>query len=165
MKVEFNPSQIVSKQLSMKGQQNEVSSSTVDNSKVLEQEKIQGDTFEQKKHTSSLRNGFSNIWKFFSVTNKMVESTLKGLFYGALTGATLLSGSWLFKSLPNAVSKGTGLWNTIKHPLQNISRSGKIIAGVGSALVLGYHVVKGKLDANQKTAVIDHKLKTGHRDK
>jgi hypothetical protein len=46
-----------------------------------------------------------------------------------------------------------------------MSKSGKVIAGVGSALVLGYNLVKGKLNANQNTAVIDHKLKTGHRDK
>ena len=38
------------------------------------------------------------------------------------------------------------------------------MAGTASAIVLGYHLVKGKLEANQKTAVIDHKLKTGHRD-
>jgi hypothetical protein len=45
-----------------------------------------------------------------------------------------------------------------------MGKGGKIIAGIGSALVLGYHLVVGKLEANQRTAVIDHKMKTGHRD-
>ncbi len=101
-----------------------------------------------------------------SVANQMANSALKGLFYGALTGVALLSGSWIFKALPKAFTKeGPTLWNTIRHPLKNIGKSGKVIAGIGSAAVLGYQLVAGKLAANQKTAVIDHKLKTGHRDK
>ncbi len=68
--------------------------------------------------------------------------------------------------MPKAFTKeGPTLWNTIRHPLKNIGKSGKVIAGIGSAAVLGYQLVAGRLAANEKTAVIDHKLKTGHRDK
>lgn len=95
----------------------------------------------------------------------MANSALKGLFYGAMTGAAFLSGSWLFKSLPNAFKKeGPTLKSTLIHPLKNIGKSGKILAGVASGVVLAYQLIAGKLEANQKTAVIDHKLKVGHRD-
>lgn len=117
------------------------------------------------KKPKTLKEGAANVWKFFTVANQMANSTLKGLFYGAITGITFLTGSWLFKSLPNAFKKeGPTLKNTLLHPLRNIGKSGKIIAGVASGAVLAYQLVTGKLDANQKTAVIDHKLKVGHRD-
>lgn len=122
-------------------------------------------TIETKKPKSA-RNSVASLWKFMTTANQMANSALKGLFYGALTGVALLGGSWVFKALPKAFTKeGPTLWNTIRHPLKNIGKSGKVIAGIGSAAVLGYQLVAGKLAANQKTAVIDHKLKTGHRDK
>jgi len=114
----------------------------------------------------TFKGGVAGVWKFFSVANTMVNATLKGLFYGALTGFTVLTGAWAFKSLPKAFSKeGASIWQTVRHPLNNISKSGKVTAGIASGVVLAYHLIKGKLTANQNTAVIDHKMKVGHRDK
>lgn len=119
-----------------------------------------------EKPKKSLKNGVANVWKFFSTANQMTRSTLKGIFYGAATAVGLLGGSWIFKALPNAFSKeGPTLKNTIKHPLKAVGKSGKIIAGIGAGAVLAYQLIAGKLEANQKTAVIDHKMYTGHRDK
>lgn len=59
----------------------------------------------EMKKPKNLRDGAANVWKFFTVANQMANSALKGLFYGAMTGAAFLSGSWLFKSLPNAFKK------------------------------------------------------------
>lgn len=139
-------------------------------SNLIENYAKQQQTFDKAKagnpQSTSFKTGIAGVWKFFTVANQMANASLKGLFYGALTGITLLSGSWLFKSLPKAFTKeGPTLLNTITHPLKNIGKSGKIIAGIGSGAVLAYHLITGKLDANQKTAVIDHKLKIGHRDK
>lgn len=107
----------------------------------------------------------AGFWKFFSVANQMANAALKGIFYGALTGLAFLTGSWTFKSLPKAFSKeGPTIWQTLRHPINNISKSGKVIAGVASGAVLAYHLVKGRLESNQKTAVIDHKMKVGHRN-
>jgi hypothetical protein len=64
----------------------------------------------------------------------------------------------------NLFKEGPKFVEVVKHPLKHMGKTGKIVAGVGSALVLGYHLVVGKLDANQRTAVIDHKMQTGHRD-
>lgn len=136
----------------------EDSKDKIDTPKTLEKEE------NQVKKPKTLREKISGAWKFMASADQMVGATLKGVLYGALTGIALLGGSWLFKSLPNAFTKeGPGLWKTITHPLKNISKSGKVIAGIGSAIVLAYNVIKGKLDTNQRTAVIDHKMKTGHR--
>ena len=169
MKVGFNP-------VSFKGNEqlllNSASGQNIDkktfenfinDDKTLLAPAVKNDVNSKKK--SSLNESVADVWKFISVANQMANASLKGLFYGTLTGVSLLTGSWIFKSLPKAFSKeGPGLWQTLRHPINNIGKSGKVIAGIGSSAVLAYHLVKGKLDANQKTAVIDHKLKVGHRD-
>lgn len=133
---------------------------------IITEDKDALDLYNKKSKPKSLKNRISNFWKRVKAAATIANATGKGVLYGAATGTALLGGSWLFKSLPAALTKeGPTLWNTIRHPLKHIGTSGKVIAAIGSAIVLGYHIVKGKLDANQKTAVIDHKLKTGHRDK
>ncbi len=133
---------------------------------ILVEDKDALDLYNKKANPKSLKDRAANVWKFISHTGKMIGATVKGLVYGAGAGIALLGGSWLFNSLPKAFAKeGPTIWNTIRHPLKHIGKSGKIIAGIGSALVLAYHLIAGKLGANQRTAVIDHKMKTGHRDK
>lgn len=118
-----------------------------------------------EKKTTTAKEKVANIWKFFSTADKMVGAVIKGTIYGALTGTALVGGAWMFRALPKAFTKGGPKFvEVFKHPLKHIGKAGKIIAGLGTATVFGYHVVAGKLDANQRTAVIDHKLKTGHRD-
>ncbi|MBO5446253.1 hypothetical protein J6A34_01965 [bacterium] len=138
-----------------------------DSKKMFERNGLTGDkkVEEEPKKKTTFKEKVANVWKFFSEAGKMVEATAKGVFYGALTGLSLLGGAWLFKALPKAfVKEGPKLLEVVKHPLKHMGKAGKIIAGIGSALVLGYHLVVGKLEANQRTAVIDHKMKTGHRD-
>lgn len=119
-----------------------------------------------QKQPKTMKDRTANVWKFFASTNQMGKSSLKGLWYGILTGVGVLGGSWLFNSLPKAFAKeGPKLKDVILHPLKHIGKSGKIMAGIGACAVLGYQLVVGKMAANQKTAVIDHKMKTGHRDK
>ena len=131
----------------------------------LSQDTVQVSNDSDKKNGKKVNEKVADVWKFFSVANQMANSALKGLFYGALTGVAFLSGSWLFGTLPKAFSKeGPKLWAVVRHPLKNMPKSGKIISGIASASVLAYQLVAGKLQANQNTAVIDHKLKVGHRD-
>ena len=139
---------------------------------ILEKDKDAINLFKKDNKTpnspnkkSGIKDGIAGIWKFFTTTNQMVNSAIKGLVYGAVAGIALLSGSWLFKTLPSVFAKeGPKFTQILRHPLKNISKSGKIIAGIGAAAVMAYQMITGKLTANQKTAVIDHKLKTGHRD-
>ncbi len=133
---------------------------------ILVEDKDALELYNKKANPKTLKDRVADVWKFISHTGKMVGATVKGLVYGAGAGIALLGGSWLFNSLPKAFDKeGPSLWKTISQPLKHISKSGKIIAGIGSALVLAYNLIAGKLGANQRTAVIDHKMHSGHRDK
>jgi len=118
----------------------------------------------KNKKPFSVRNMISNIWKFFSATGTMIAATVKGTVYGGLTGAGVLGGTWIVQALPKAFTKeGPALSEVIFKPLKHISKTGKILAATGAFAVLAYNLVVGKLAANQKTAVIEHKMKTDHR--
>lgn len=120
---------------------------------------------ETPKKKTTLKEKFANVWKFFANLGQMTKAVGKGLLYGSATAASLLAGSWLFNTLPKAFTKeGPKLMQVIKHPITHIGKSGKIIAGIGAALVMAYHLIAGRLTANQRTADIDHKLHVGHRD-
>lgn len=122
-------------------------------------------TDETPKTKTTLKEKFANVWKFFANLGQMTKAVGKGLLYGSATAASLLAGSWLFNTLPKAFTKeGPKLIQVIKHPITHIGKSGKIIAGIGAALVMAYHLIAGRLTANQRTADIDHKLHVGHRD-
>lgn len=113
------------------------------------------------------REGIGDVSKFFAGTSELGKSFVKALAYGAITEAFMLTANWLFKSIPRAATgkaKMT-LWQTIKHPLRSISKAGKWASASAAVFVAGYHVTRGFLNRNQKTANIDHQLNIGHRDK
>lgn len=136
-----------------------------DSEKLFENKtETEQDTTQTKKKTT-LKDKIANVWKFFASFGQMAMSTAKGIGYGAATAVTMLAGSWVFNTLPKAFAKeGPKFAQIVKHPLKHIGTSGKVLAGVGAAAVLAYHLIVGKMAANQKTAVIDHKMYTGHRD-
>lgn len=110
------------------------------------------------------KEGFANIWKFFASFGQMTVATAKGITYGAATALGMLAGFWAFGAFPKTLTKeGPKFAQIIKHPLKHIGTPGKVLAAVGGAGVLAYQLIVGKMAANQKTAVIDHKLNTGHR--
>jgi len=120
----------------------------------------------KNKKPFTIKGAVEGVWKFFSVTGKMTKATIQGLFYGAVTGAAFLGGSWLFASLPKAFTKeGPKLTDVIRHPLKNISKSGKVFAGIAAAAVLAGNIILGRLQSNENTAEIEHKIYSGHRDK
>lgn len=111
------------------------------------------------------REQTAGFWKFFASTSQLAQGYVKGLFFGVATGMGLLAGSWFFDSLPKAFTKGgPKLSETILHPIKHIGTAGKVIAGLGTVFVMAYHAIKGHLNANQRTADIDHKMKVGHRE-
>lgn len=132
----------------------------------LAQFEADADTFEApKKKKTSTKDGAANIWKFFSVTKTMTGAAIKGTIYGIATSAAVMAIFWPFKALPKAFKKeGPTIGKIISHPFKHIGLTGKILTIASGLSVLGYQLVKGKLDANQNTAVIDHKLKIGHRN-
>lgn len=114
----------------------------------------------QKKH--SFKDYIANTAKFFVTTSEMVKGTVKGLLYGLAAGGSILGASWLFGALPNGIRKGA-LQNVFKSPLKSLSTKSKAIAAVAALGISTCHIIAAKLKANQKTANVDHQLKTGHR--
>ena len=94
---------------------------------------------------------------------ELKSKQLKGSAYGLLSGAAVLGGSWLFGALPRGFRKGGSLKDVCTHPLKNIGTKSKVVAALVTLAVGSYHIVAAKLKANQKTANVDHQLKTGHR--
>ena len=150
MKVEFSPISFRASENQLNLQNNKPQTlGTVQNqdSSILQAE--------APKTRKSMRERIAGVWKFFASANRLIQAYAKGV----------LSASWLFNSLPKAFMKnGPKLSATIKHPLNHISKSGKIFAVVGAVGAMGYQALKGHLSANQRTADIDHQLRVGHRD-
>ncbi len=116
-----------------------------------------------ENNKSGFKEDLSKIAKFFTTLSEMTKATVKGVAFGGVTGAAFLSGFWLFKALPKGFRKGQSLTNVFKHPLKSIGTKGKVISGIAALAVASAHIIKGKLRANQRTANVDHQLKTGHR--
>lgn len=127
----------------------------------------QADTVEisakkEAKKDNGFINGISKIAKFFVSLDEMTKASIKAVLGGAATAAGTLAAFWIAGTLPRAVSQNR--WkDAFKAPLKNTSKTGKITAGVLAAAVATYHIIRGILKMNQRTANVDHSLKTGHR--
>jgi len=154
MPVNFNPN------LTFTNQMQENQSVVSQKPEVAAAKPAESDSF---KKSGSFKEDISNIAKFFATLSEMTKATVKAIGYGFGTVGAFLAGNWLFNVLPNGFKKGNSLKQAFTHPIKNIGRTGKIIAGLAGVSVAGYQIIKGKLIANQLTANIDHQLKTGHR--
>ena len=117
------------------------------------------------KKRKGFMEGISNITKFFVSLGEMTKASIKAAWYGGLTMLGGLAGFWAFGALPQTYKSAEGsLTKIFTESFKNISKTGKIISGVAAAGVATYHIIKGILKMNQRTANVDHALKTGHRD-
>ncbi|MBQ8168535.1 hypothetical protein IJZ97_03870 [bacterium] len=116
-------------------------------------------TSEAPKKT--LRDRVSNVAKFFANVGEMTKATVKAVGFGAITAVTCLAGFWSLGAVPRSFKAKD--FKAIEQPLKSISTKGKVITGLATAGVAAFHLIKGKLLANQRTANVDHQLKTGHR--
>lgn len=120
---------------------------------------------EVPKKRKGFMEGVSNIVKFFKGLGEMTKATIKAVWYGGLTMLGGVGAFWAFGALPQTFGSVEGsLKEVFKQSFKNISRGAKIASGVAAGLVAAYHIVKGVLVTNTKTAGVDHALKTGHRD-
>lgn len=135
------------------------------------EEKPAGDEFVSKepvvepKKRKTFAERFANVWKFFASADELVKGYSKGIFWGLGAGAATAGTFWLFKGLPKVFLKeGPSLKAVVKHPLKYIGTAGKVVTGLVAASVFAYNAISAHFQKNQRTAVIDHKLKVGHRD-
>lgn len=159
MKVEFNPvvNFVGDREVTDKA------SLEVDDSAKIPEQKSDEFVNSKKESPKKFRNAVGDVWKFFSVFGTMSVAVVKGLLYSVVTGAGILAVSTVINT-PKSLRSGLKLSQIISHPIKNAGTAGKIIAGVSGAIVFVSNLVKGKLEANQNTADIDHKLKIGHRN-
>ncbi|MBR1424668.1 hypothetical protein IJ579_03805 [bacterium] len=123
------------------------------------------DGFKTHKHKKNFKEHIADFWKFFSVMGTMTGAVVKGAVYGLMSAIAVMGVFWPFKALPKAFAKeGPTLGNVISKPFKYIGTAGKALSVAAALAVFGYHVIAGKLNANQNTAIIDHKLNIGHRD-
>lgn len=111
----------------------------------------------KKQH--KFKKGLASIAKFFTATEEITKGTAKGAVYGTMSGIGIMAAGWLLGSLPQGFKKGNSLEEVFKHPIKSISKSTKLTAGLAALGVAVYHIVKGKLQANQRNAFVDQKLK------
>ena len=104
----------------------------------------------------------ADIWKFFTVSATMAVATAKGLWQGALTGAAVLAGATIIKGAVKVIKNQKTLSEIITHPLQTSGKTGKLLAILAGGAVLAGNIVAGRLKANQKSAVIEHKVDVPH---
>ena len=162
MRIYFNPSMSFKQQMPKDVQEQEKTLQQLPAAKALTQEQdAYAATKKQKK--SGFVEGLSKIAKFFTTLSEMTKAIFKAVGYGALTVAASLTSFWAFGAVPRGLKKGNSIIEAFKHPIKNISKKGKIITGILGLGVVSYHLIKGKLSANQRTANVDHQLKTGHR--
>lgn len=152
MQVNFNP------QIAFKSQTVQPQAET---SVVVTTKPTKPDSF---KKSGSVKEDIGKAAKFFTTLSEMTKAGVKAVGYGAVTVAAGLSCGWLFGALPRGFKKGNSLKQVFKQPLKSISTKAKVLTGLATAVVAGYHIIKGKLSANQRTANVDHQLKIGHRE-
>lgn len=133
--------------------------------KPVEQPVVVQQMIVEPKERKGFMEGVSNIVKFFTTLGEMTKATIKAAWYGGLTMLGGLAAFWAFGSLPSAFQSVKGGYKEMfKHSFKNIAKSGKIASGIAAGTVAAYHIVKGVLKSNTKTANVDHALRTGHRD-
>lgn len=109
----------------------------------------------------SLREGLSDTAKFYTNAKEMTKATAKAVGYGTIAAGATFAGFWLFGAVPRSIKEVNLL--AFKNPLKSLSTKGKVLTALAGVAVAGYELIRGKLRANQKTANVDHQLKTGHR--
>ena len=110
------------------------------------------------------KEAVADVWKFFTVSATMGVAIAKGLWQGALTGAAVLATATLAKGTVAVIKNEKTVSDIIKNPLKTAGTTGKVLAAAAGALVLAVHIVAGRLEANQKSAVIEHKIDVPHVD-
>lgn len=105
---------------------------------------------EKKGFMTKAKDKFIGVRKFFIDLSHITAGTLKGAFWGALTGF--------------GVAGAVAVRNLVKKAPTTLGTGGKILAGVAAVGVMAGNIFKSKLDANEAKAKLDHRWETGHNE-
>lgn len=110
------------------------------------------------------KEAVADTWKFFTVAGTLTTAAARGLWQGAITGAAVLASAVILRGTSAVIKNEKTFSDIIKHPLKTAGLGGKVFAVIAGGLVLTGHIVAGKLKANQKSAVIEHKIDVPHEN-
>ena len=164
MAVDFNPSvSFTSYKISDEAAKKARDKATAENNtqvlELLDQCSFEADNnAQEEKKAGKFKRGIASIAKFFTATEEITKGTAKGAVYGIMTGAACLAAGWLFGALPKGFKKGGSLKEVFKNPMKSMGAPAKVIAGLATAGVVAYHIIRGKMQANQRNAFVDQKL-------
>lgn len=113
-----------------------------------------------KSFKDSVKTSIANVWKFFSVAGTMSYATAKGAAYGVVVGTGTLLAAILLRA-PKFV-KAEGFKAIFNHPFKAAGKVGTTIAALGAFATLAGVISAGKLEANQNSSVIEHKMDVAH---
>lgn len=105
------------------------------------------------------KNGCARVQKFFIMTGAFAGGLVKGTLLGGLTAGAVLLGNGAYRAVKlGSLAKEAGK-NVAK-----VSTLGKAAAVIAGGTVLIYKMVKAKLNANERTANVDHRWRTKHNE-
>ena len=156
MAVDFNPSvSFTSYKISDEAAKKAREKATAENNtqvlELLDQCSFEADNnAQEEKKAGKFKRGIASIAKFFTATEEITK--------GTATGAACLAAGWLVGALPKGFKKGGSLKEVFKNPMKSMGTPAKVIAGLATAGVVAYHIIRGKMQANQRNAFVDQKL-------
>lgn len=119
---------------------------------------------ENKSTWMNIKEKIADFWKFMTVSGTMANATVKGVAEGfaasvaTIAAASVIRGSsGLFKK-----PKANSFTDIFRHPMKTAGKAGKITAFVVGAGILAANLLLGKLEANEKSAVVEHKVDVPH---
>lgn len=93
------------------------------------------------------------------------RGVVNGLVSGAIVGTIVGGSDWLVSGLKKAASSKNDFKfaDMFKHPTKALSKVGKIYAPIMAGTFFVTNLILAKLEANKRTANVDHQLYTNHR--
>lgn len=166
MAISFNPQIKFTSEAALKKDNSSKQAASSSTSASAETKAPQQDTAPVKK--TPVRNFFANIAYGWINLSEGVRGVANGLLSGVLTGTMLGAGDWLITGIKR-LNKNHLEHITFKQmftkPKSALSKVGKYWAPAAAVAMFASNLIMARLDANKRTANVDHQLYTGHRDK
>ena len=113
-----------------------------------------------KEKKSAMANFASKVAYGWINLSESVKGTVKGAFAAAVVGTTIAGVDTVISGVKKKEYKAI-----FTNPTKAMGTVGKVVAPIVSAAVFAGYVVSARLNANKRTANVDHQLYTNHRAK
>jgi len=171
MAITFNPQIKMASSVSFK-QNNDIKAETppATTPPALAEDVVQKQTEIPKKN--GLADFSSKIAYAWINATEMTKGVVSGIFAGAAAGTAVAGTDWLVSGLKETFNPRESAVLTswlerfktmFKHPTKVLGVVGKIVAPIVAVAFFAGNIISARLNANKKTANVDHQLYTNHR--